>query len=356
MKPKQNILTNIIVLMVAHSQNVSLAPYNSFGIDVKAAHFITFQNTNEIADIFCLPKLQLITETSQPILILGGGSNVLLCNHIKGVVIKNDIQYIKILEETNQTVIVEVGAGIPWQYFVDYTINQQWGGIENLSLIPGSVGAAPIQNIGAYGIEVSSVIEKVNLYHIENKQFFSLNNKECFFGYRDSIFKNSLKNKTIICSVVFKLQKNPFLNISYGSLADELKDVLNITIKEVSEAIIHIRQSKLPDPSLLGNAGSFFKNPIIDENDFQKLILKYPNIKYNKIGFLYKIYAGWLIETAGWKGYRKNQVGCYEKQALILVNYGHAQGVDILELAQNIQRSVLEKFFIKLEMEVNIIR
>jgi UDP-N-acetylmuramate dehydrogenase len=342
--------------MVAHSKNVSLAPYNTFGIDVKAAHFINFQHTNEIADIFNLPELQLITQTSQTILILGGGSNLLLSNDIKGVVLKNDIQYINILEETTQTAMVEVGAGVPWQHFVDYTINKQWGGIENLSLIPGSVGAAPMQNIGAYGIEVSSVIEKVNLYHIETKQFFSLNNKECLFGYRDSIFKNSLKNKTIICSVVFKLQKNPVLNISYGAIAQELKNTVPITIKEVSEAIISIRRSKLPDPTILGNAGSFFKNPIVDENKFQKLTLKYPDLKYNKVGDLYKIYAGWLIENAGWKGYRKNQVGCYEKQALILVNYGHAQGRDILELAQNIQRSVLEKFFITLEMEVNLIQ
>ena len=342
--------------MVSHTKNVSLAPYNSFGIDVKAAHFIRFQNTNEIATIFCLPELQIITQNSEPLLILGGGSNLLLCNDIKGVVIKNEIQYIKILEETIQTAMVEVGAGVPWQDFVDYTINKQWGGIENLSLIPGSVGAAPIQNIGAYGIEVSSVIEKVNLHHIETNHFFSLNNKECCFGYRDSIFKKSLKNKTIICSVIFKLQKNPVLNISYGAIADELKSATNITIKEVSEAIISIRRSKLPDPTLLGNAGSFFKNPVINENDFQNLILKYPDLKYNKVGILYKIYAGWLIENAGWKGYRKNQVGCYEKQALILVNYGHAQGRDILELAQNIQRSVLEIFFITLEMEVNLIQ
>ncbi len=342
--------------MISHSKNVSLAPYNSFGIDVKAAHFISFQCTNDIADIFCLPEVQLITQTIHPILILGGGSNLLLCNDIKGVVLKNDIQYIKVLEDTAQTTMVEVGAGVLWQSFVDYTINKQWGGIENLSLIPGSVGAAPIQNIGAYGIEVSSVIEKVNIYHIETKQFLSLNNKECFFGYRDSIFKNMFKNKTIICSVVFKLQKNPILNISYGAIAQELKSVENITIKEVSKAIISIRQSKLPDPTVLGNAGSFFKNPIINENHFQKLILKYPELKYNKVGALYKIYAGWLIENAGWKGYRKNQVGCYVKQALILVNYGHAQGRDILELAQNIQKSVLEKYCIKLEMEVNLIQ
>ena len=341
--------------MVIHSKNVSLAPYNSFGMDVSAAHFIRFQSTNEIATIFCLPELLLITQTSQPILILGGGSNLLLCNNIKGAVLKNDIQYIKILEETTQSAMVEVGAGVPWQNFVDYTINKQWGGIENLSLIPGSVGAAPIQNIGAYGVEVSSVIEKVNLYHIETKQFLSLSNKECFFGYRDSIFKNSLKNKTIICSVVFKLQKNPVLNISYGAIAQELKSTANITIKEVSEAIISIRRSKLPDPALLGNAGSFFKNPIVDESNFKILILKNPDLKYNKVGILYKIYAGWLIENSGWKGYRKNQVGCYDKQALILVNYGYAQGKDILELAQNIQKSVLEKYFILLEMEVNII-
>lgn len=341
--------------MVAHAKNVSLAPYNSFGMDVKAAHFITFQHANEIAEIFCLPELLSLAQSNQLILILGEGSNLLLCNDIKGAVIKNDIQFIKILEETTQTATVEVGAGVSWQNFVAYTINKHWGGIENLSLIPGSVGAAPIQNIGAYGTEVASVIEKVNLYHIETKQFFSLSNKECFFGYRDSIFKSNLKNKTIICSVVFKLQKNPVLNISYGAIAQELKSTVNITIKEVSEAIISIRRSKLPDPSLLGNAGSFFKNPIIDENNFQILIVKHPDLKYNKVGILYKIYAGWLIENSGWKGYRKNQVGCYDKQALILVNYGDAQGKDLLELAQNIQRSVLEKYFILLEMEVNII-
>lgn len=343
--------------MVSHYKNISLATFNSFGIDVTADHLFSFQNASELVEIFSLPEMISIRELNLPLLILGEGCNILLCKDIKGAILKNDIQFINKIEDTSKAVVIEVGAGVNLHSLVDYTIDNQWGGIENLSLIPGSVGAAPIQNVGAYGVEVSSVIEKVIFFDIKKKEFIEFDNKDCDFGYRDSIFKNSLKGNAIICSVFFKLQKKPVFNFSYGAIQEELerRHITNITLKDISSAIINIRKSKLPDPKLLGNAGSFFKNPSIDEPTFQKLKAIYPHLKYYKLGNLYKIYAGWLIETAGWKGYRKNHIGCFEKQALILVNYGAATGKEILALALEIQKSIFDKFSITLEMEVNII-
>lgn len=345
--------------MIRHLKNISLAPFNSFGIDVLAAHMFVIKYTHEMIEMFQLPSFtQLIEhEPAIPILVLGGGSNILLCNDYKGIVIKNEIEFITKINETDTEVFVEVGAGVLWQNLVNFAIQNQWGGLENLSLIPGHVGAAPIQNIGAYGVEVASVIEAVHFFHLENRQMLSLNNADCAFGYRDSIFKNKLKNKTIICSIVFKLQKQPVLNTVYKAIQEVLiaRDVKTININEISLAVIAIRQSKLPDPKILGNAGSFFKNPIIEESAFKKLQAQFPNVKYHQQGQQYKIYAGWLIENDGWKGFRKNQVGCYSKQALILVNYGGASGKEIIDLYKQIQQSVFEKFGIFLTPEVNVI-
>jgi UDP-N-acetylmuramate dehydrogenase len=253
--------------------------------------------------------------------------------------------------------LIEAGAGEKWEDLVENAVGKNLGGIENLTLIPGTVGAAPVQNIGAYGVEASDVIVSVLAYHLENKEWITLDNEACGFGYRDSIFKRELKNKAVICSVVLQLSKTPELRLDYGDIRKELaaRNIANPSVRDVSGIIAAIRRSKLPDPQQTGNAGSFFKNPVISESAFQNLFSAYPLVKFFKQGGLYKISAGWLIEQAGWKGYRLGDAGCYDKQALILVNYGKATGKDILALAEKIEASVFEKFGIDLEMEVNLI-
>jgi UDP-N-acetylmuramate dehydrogenase len=291
------------------------------------------------------------------LLILGLGSNVLFTHDFKGVVIRNEIRGISIIGESGDSVLIEAGAGEKWEDLVDYAVARNLGGIENLTLIPGTVGAAPVQNIGAYGAEASDVIVSVNAFHLEKKEWMTLDNEACGFGYRDSIFKRELKNRSVICSVVFRLSKTPELKLDYGDIRKELaaRDIINPSVKDISSIIAGIRRSKLPDPQQTGNAGSFFKNPVITGSEFQVLSSSYPHVKVFRQGDLYKIPAGWLIEQAGWKGYRLGDAGCYEKQALILVNYGRATGRDILALAQMIEASVFDKFGINLEMEVNLI-
>ncbi len=252
---------------------------------------------------------------------------------------------------------MQAGAGEKWEDLVDYAVARNLGGIENLTLIPGTVGAAPVQNIGAYGAEASDVIVSVKAFHLEKKEWMTLDNEACGFGYRDSIFKREMKNRAVICSVVFRLSKTPELRLDYGDIRKELAagDIVNPSVRDISSIIAGIRRSKLPDPQQAGNAGSFFKNPVITESEFQVLSSSYPHAKVFRQGDLYKIPAGWLIEQAGWKGYRLGDAGCYEKQALILVNYGTATGRDILALAEKIEASVYDKFGISLEREVNII-
>lgn len=332
-------------------QNVSLKPFNTFGIDVPAAYYTEAHNEDDIQEIFLDAKLPNDKK------IIGGGSNILLTKPMNGLVLRNCMKGINIVEENEMHVWLEVKAGEIWHELVMHTIHQNWGGLENLSLIPGCVGASPMQNIGAYGVEVKDVIDEVVAWHIEDKKMIVLKNNDCRFGYRDSIFKQELKDKTIITSVTFKLHKIHALNTSYGAIQQELEKmgVSEPSIKSISEAVINIRSSKLPDPKIIGNAGSFFKNPTIAVEQFSKLQTHYPEMpSYPANGGQVKVPAGWLIEYAGWKGYRENGTGVHEKQALVLVNYGTAKGSDVWQLSEKIVASVKEKFDVVLEREVNV--
>tara|TARA_R110001632_G_scaffold54013_1_gene132701 strand:- start:310 stop:1320 length:1011 start_codon:yes stop_codon:yes gene_type:complete len=332
------------------SENISLKKYNTFGIDVNAKRFISVESFYD---------LQEVLKTEKEIFLLSGGSNMLLTKDINKLVVHVNIKGISIDSEDKDHVYLTVNAGEDWHEFVLWCISQNYGGIENLSLIPGNVGTCPIQNIGAYGVEVKDVISKVEALDITTSKRIQFSNSECQFGYRNSIFKNNLKGKVVLTSVSFKLTKNSHqLNTSYGAINTELasQNILNPTIKDVSDAVIKIRQSKLPDPKQIGNSGSFFKNPVVSTERFQLLQEKYPTIPSYKISASeVKVPAGWLIETAGFKGKRFGEYGVHEKQALVLVNYGNASGLDIFKLAQQIQKTILETFDIILEIEVNVI-
>lgn len=332
------------------SENISLKKYNTFGIDVNAKRFIAVTSFYE---------LQEVLKTEKDVFLLSGGSNMLLTKDIDQLVIHINIKGISIDSEDENHVYLTVNAGEDWHEFVVWCISQDYGGIENLSLIPGNVGTCPIQNIGAYGVEVKDVITKVQALEIDTSKKLEFSNSECTFGYRNSIFKNELKGKVVLSSVSFKLTKNTHqLNTSYGAIETELQDqnITVPTIKDVSNAVIKIRQSKLPDPKQIGNSGSFFKNPVISSEHFNKLQKKYSKIPSYKVSDdEIKVPAGWLIETAGFKGKRFGDFGVHEKQALVLVNYGNASGKDIFELAQKIQEVILKTFDITLEIEVNVI-
>ena len=338
-------------------QNISLKPYNTFGIDVSASRFVSVDN---------LDKLQKILTQEKDVFLLSGGSNMLLTKDIDKLVIHINIKGISIHYENESEVELSVNAGEDWHEFVMWCISQNYGGIENLSLIPGNVGTSPIQNIGAYGVEVKDVITRVEGIDLNSAKKIQFSNKECDFGYRNSIFKNELKEKIVITSVRFKLtKKNHHLNTNYGAIEKELaiRKISNPTIKDISDIVINIRQAKLPDPKKIGNSGSFFKNPIISLKQFKKLQEKYPNIPFYKIpsskkedaAYNYKIPAGWLIETAGFKGKRYGDCGIHENQALVLVNFDKASGTDIYILAKKIQETILSIFEITLDIEVNII-
>ena len=330
-------------------KNHSLKKLNTFGLNVHAERFTEIHNVKE---------LQLMLKVSYvPLHILGGGSNLLLTEDLKGIVIKNEIKGITKMAETENEVVIVVGGGENWHSFVLWALENDYGGIENLSLIPGSVGAAPIQNIGAYGVELKDVFQQLEAVELETGKIKIFTHEECKFGYRDSVFKNKLKGKYFISKVILRLSKKHKINTSYGAIKEVLKqkNITAPTIRDVSNAVIEIRQSKLPDPDKIGNSGSFFKNPEIEKADFEKLKTKFPDIVFyelpnNKI----KIPAGWLIEKAGWKGKRFGDAGCHEKQALVLVNYGNATGIEIRNLANKIQFDIFEKFGIGLMLEVNI--
>jgi len=332
--------------------NISLKHLNTFGIDVNAKEFVVIKSHQDLQGLIAQRDL-----TKEKFLILGGGSNLLFTKDFTGLILKIEITGIELINEDDQHVWVKAGGGVVWHDFVLYCIEKGWGGLENLSLIPGTVGASPIQNIGAYGVEVKDVIEEVIGIDLITKQIKTIHSSDCRFEYRSSIFKTELKNKFLITEVVFKLSKKPMLHIEYGAIKDELKreNIEQPTIKDVSNAVINIRRSKLPDPAIIGNAGSFFKNPVVTEQKLTELKAIYPSIVFYPFDNQYKLAAGWLIEQSGWKGYRENNVGCHEKQALVLVNYGAAAGDEILRLAQKIQDSIKQKFGVDLEMEVNII-
>jgi UDP-N-acetylmuramate dehydrogenase len=327
----------------------SLKSYNTFGIEAGASRLQLIIAEDDILKLNWLPE--------NPYKILGGGSNILITSDIEEPILKIDIRGIEIIEEHPTFCLVKAGAGVLWHEVVLWAIKNNLAGIENLSLIPGCAGAAPVQNIGAYGVEIKDVIESVEGVYIPEmeKRFFS--NASCCFEYRNSIFKSTLKNKFIITGIILKLQKNAELNISYGSLRDELQknQIEHPHIKDVSAAVIRIRKSKLPDPSVLGNAGSFFKNYLMTNERYHELKIQYPDLpSFIEDDKHVKIPAGWLIEKCGWKGFRRGDAGCYEKQALVLVNYGKASGREILELANEISESVFKAFDVRLNFEVNI--
>jgi|SRR5450432_708933 len=331
-------------------KNISLLAFNSFHLEANAAEFVSVQSMDDLQYVLGRPE-------NNPLLILGGGSNLLLTGNIDGLVLKIEINGIHEVKEDESHVYVCVGAGEGWHGFVEYTMKRNWGGLENLSLIPGNVGAAPIQNIGAYGVELKDVFYELEAYDRKEKKVFTFGVNDCLFGYRDSIFKSAKKGRYIILNVTFILHKNPQLNTHYGAIRDELKkmSILHPTIQDVSKAVIKIRRSKLPDPAEIGNAGSFFKNPVIDQKKFLSLSEKYPEIPaYPHEDQSVKLAAGWLIEKCGWKGYRKGDAGVHMDQALVLVNYGKATGKQILDLSTRIADSVKKKFGVDLEREVNI--
>jgi UDP-N-acetylmuramate dehydrogenase len=335
-------------------ENINLKPYHTFGIDVYSKYFATFQSIEGLQEML----QQKITKENKN-LILGGGSNILFTKNFDGILLKNEIDFIEVIKETDEYVYVRCGAGTNWHQFVLYCIKHNWAGVENLSLIPGCIGASPMQNIGAYGVEVKDVIETVETIAVKDYSNIVLTNKDCAFGYRESIFKQELKGEYIITAVTFKLNKTPTYHTSYGAILTELEKmkISNLSIQAISNAIINIRSSKLPDPKVLGNAGSFFKNPTITKLQFEILKKEFEGIVgyYNEKNQTVKIAAGWLIEHCGYKGFRKGDAGCNALQALVLVNYGNATGNQMYDLSCEIISSVHNKFKINLEREVNII-
>ncbi len=333
-------------------KNISLKPFNTFGINVSTKYFAEIKH---IADIDVLRRNAIFNEKK---LILGGGSNILFTQNFDGLIIKNSITGKGIIKENESAVYVKVNAGENWHQFVLLCVENNWAGIENLSLIPGNVGTSPMQNIGAYGVELKDVFHSLEAYNIKTAQIETFTHSQCQFGYRESIFKKALKNKYIITSVVFKLSKKGKINISYGAIEKVLeeKNISSPTIKDISNAIISIREAKLPDPKKIGNAGSFFKNPVINISHFEKLKKAFPNmVSYPISKTKVKIPAGWLIDNANWKGKTyNNEFGVHKNQALVLVNYNNAKGIDIYNLAKQIQEDIFKKFEIELEMEVNI--
>jgi UDP-N-acetylmuramate dehydrogenase len=334
-------------------ENISLQTYNTFGIDVRARQFVS---VNTLDDIRELGDGGYFNES---FLVLGGGSNLLFTSDFNGLVIHNNIQGVELLQADDDEVLVKAGAGVNWNDFVWYCIDHGYGGIENLSLIPGNIGAGPIQNIGAYGVELKDHFEQLEAYDIGTGNIKIYDRDECHFGYRDSVFKRELKGRVIILSVTLRLAKNGIPDTSYGAINDQLAR-MGITglpdIRSVGQAVNAIRRAKLPDPEITGNAGSFFKNPVIAEKEFLSLQKEFPGIPYYAIEeSKYKVPAGWLIEQSGWKGKRKGRAGVHEKQALVLINAGEATGQEILSLAEDIKASVSDQFHIDLEMEVNII-
>ncbi|NGP76129.1 UDP-N-acetylmuramate dehydrogenase [Balneolaceae bacterium YR4-1] len=333
--------------------DVDLAPYNTLNIEAKAASFLSVTSQEQL--------ISFIKEAGQEfdnLFVLGGGSNILFADDFEGLVLHVAIKGREVVEETDEYIKLQVGAGENWHETVRYCVEQGWGGIENLSLIPGTVGAAPIQNIGAYGVELVEVFQSLDAVELKTGKVKTFYKQDCRFGYRDSIFKNELKGIYIVTKVTLALSKNPQLNTSYGAISRELekRNIQSPTIRDISQVVIDIRNSKLPNPDELGNAGSFFKNPVVSRQKYEHLKMKYPSVpgyELNEIEI--KIPAGWLIEEAGLKGMKLGNAGTYKQQALVIVNHGGATGQEIMELAGKIKASVKNKFGIELVPEVNIV-
>jgi UDP-N-acetylmuramate dehydrogenase len=341
-------------MTVKIEEEKSLRPFNTFGIDVNAAYFATVTSPQDLGEV-----LSSTIYKNEKHLILGGGSNILFTKDFDGLVIKVDLKGIDIINENEEAITIQVASGEIWHELVMHCVKNNWGGIENLSLIPGLMGAAPIQNIGAYGVEIKNVIDEVHGIDLVTGERRVFKNEECRFGYRESVFKHELKEKYFISSITLTLTKKSHqFNISYGALQDTLKSMNNttLTVQSISDAVIAIRQSKLPDPRVIGNAGSFFKNPTITQQHYQSLQKSFPSIPfYPSVNQEVKVPAGWLIEQCGWKGKKINNIGVHTHQALVLVNYGNGNGEEIFSLAMKIVASVKEKFNITLTPEVNII-
>lgn len=334
--------------------DVNLAPFNTLHVEAKARYFLSVTSARQLRNF--------IAEKSgeyPDLFILGGGSNVLFVRDFEGLILHINIQGREVIKETETHVYLKVGAGENWHETVLHCVEQGWGGIENLSLIPGTMGAAPIQNIGAYGVELQEVFENLEAIELATGEKKIFRKEACRFGYRDSIFKNELKGKYVVTSVTIRLSKNPTVNTEYGAIRRELenREIDKPTIKDLSDVVIDIRNSKLPDPGDLGNAGSFFKNPIVSKQKYEHLKQNYPSIPAYPLNPIEtKIPAGWLIEQAGWKGKVTGKAGTYKQQALVIVNHGGATGKEIFELAESIRESVKEKFGIELVPEVNVVK
>lgn len=343
--------------------NISLKAYNTFSISVYAESLAAFNSIESLDEL--LQSYQQIRKNQQnSILILGEGSNLLFTSNFDGLILKNEVKGIKIVKEDEHHIYIQAGAGENWHQFVLFCIEHNQAGVENLSLIPGNVGASPMQNIGAYGVEIKDVFHSLEAYHIKDKKLVTFSLNDCEFGYRESVFKKKFKNEFVITRVTYRLNRIPDYHISYGAISQELEKmgVKDLSIRAISQAVINIRTSKLPDPKLIGNAGSFFKNPEIGSHEFHELTRMFPGIVgYDLPNGNVKLAAGWLIEQCGpsagisWKGYRKGDAGCHEKQALVLVNYGNAAGSEIYDLSEEILQSVKVKFGVILEREVNIV-
>jgi UDP-N-acetylmuramate dehydrogenase len=338
--------------MIRSYTDYPLQKHHTFGTAATAKNYFEFTETEDLEGFLATTQ----EWKNQEILILGEGSNLLFVTDFSGLIINPNIPGIKIAHEDRNNIWLEVGAGVVWDDLVEYAVFNWWGGIENLSLIPGKVGAAAVQNIGAYGMEIQNQIESVTGFDLETQTGMTLEASECGYSYRDSIFKNRLKNRFIITSVVFKLDKFPEFILNYGDLKAETEKLGTVNLRNIRKTVINIRESKLPDPKVTGNAGSFFKNPIIETSLAEQLIAVYPNMPHYPAPEGYtKLAAGWLIEQCGWKGFRRGDAGVHEKQALVLINYGNATGKEVYDLSEEIKLSVVEKFGVELEREVNVI-
>ncbi|PST84385.1 UDP-N-acetylenolpyruvoylglucosamine reductase [Pedobacter yulinensis] len=339
--------------MLNITENESLKTKNTFGIDVRARRFVLLTEEEMLPAFFAAGGL-----SQRPLLVLGGGSNILFTKDFEGLVVQVAIKGLEREDLPGGDVLVTAGAGVVWNDFVQYAVSEGLAGAENLSLIPGTVGASPVQNIGAYGVELKDIFEDCTAFDLETGTFRLFDNAACRFGYRDSIFKQELKNRVLITKVRFRLKKAAAVNISYGAIAAELskRGINNPGIKDVSQVVSEIRVSKLPDPSTIGNAGSFFKNPVIEKYEFAEVVAKHPEVvHYPTADGRIKLAAGWLIEQCGWKGKVVGHTGTWKNQALVLVNHGGATGKEILDFSAAVISSVKEVFGIELEREVNIL-
>ncbi|MBX2973090.1 MAG: UDP-N-acetylmuramate dehydrogenase [Flavobacteriales bacterium] len=334
-------------------QHASLKPFNTFGIPATADRLGRFSNVDELRGLLASPEVK-----GAPLLILGGGSNILFTQDFHGTVLLNEIPGMVVVRENEDHVWVRAGAGVTWHSFVLHCVANGWGGVENLSMIPGKVGAAPMQNIGAYGVEIKDTFDTLEALRIADGEVISFDKEACAFGYRESFFKRAGKERYVILNVTFRLSKRPVLNTSYGNIQQELErmGIAQPTLRDVSDAVIAIRRSKLPDPAVIGNAGSFFKNPVVPQEVADRIKAEHPDtVSYPAGPGLAKLAAGWLIERAGLKGYSLGTHGVHDRQALVLVNRGGANGHEVYALSEHVLRTVKEKFGVELEREVNIL-